>query len=90
MIYQLCVDAFSLEVEVTHCENIAPAPWSRNSDWDAQGSRELEYNILSAVEHFSKDVKLETDPEFVLLNHEAAITKELWFLIDAECGRAAA
>lgn len=89
MIHDLCVDGFSLQVEVTHCLNVQAKHWSRDSDWDAQGIRELDYNILSAFEHLSATDKLEVDPEFVLLNHEKAITKELWFLIDNEGRRAA-
>lgn len=49
MTYEVIVEGFVLQVEVTRCENEPPCPSSWNSDWDAQGSRELEFKILSAI-----------------------------------------
>lgn len=87
MIHELCVDGFSLEVEVTHCINTPPAHWSRDSDWDAQGEREIEFKVLSAVEYDEDGVKMHADRHMVANQYAKQIETALWFEIDSRAKR---
>ncbi|WP_077045243.1 hypothetical protein [Pseudomonas sp. KK4] len=91
MTYEVIVEGFVLQVEVTHCENIPPALNSWNSDWDFYGSRELEFKVVSAICYDDDGVRMSAQPYWSL----AALTQEygreietaLWVEIDANTRR---
>jgi len=90
MTYEVIVEGFVLQVEVTHCENIPPALNSWNSDWDFYGSRELEFKVVSAICYDDDGVRMDVDylalP--VLANrYGRQIEAALWHEIDAESRR---
>jgi hypothetical protein len=47
MVYDVCFDEYVLQCEVTYLEDEPPAPWATSSDWDAYGSREMEFIVIS-------------------------------------------
>lgn len=87
MEHEIVVEGFVLQVEVTHCVNEPPCPGSSNSDWDAQGERELEFKILSAVTYDDDGVRMTCSREwsFASLTHHyrKQIELALWHEIDA-------
>ena len=87
MEHEIVVEGFVLQVEVTHCVNEPPCPGSRNSDWDAQGERELEFKIVSAVTYDDDGVRMSCSREwsFASLAHcyRKQIELALWHEIDA-------
>jgi len=88
MFHEIVVDGFALGVEVLHCVNIPPAPSSWNSDWDAQGEREIEFRVVSAVEYDDAGRKTPA-PDTRQLQAELApqIETALWFEIDSRARR---
>lgn len=88
MIHDIVVDGFALAVEVLHCVNIPPALGSRDSDWDAQGEREIEFRVVSAVEYDERGRKLLVSPSDPLLTqYGPQIETALWFEIDSRARR---
>lgn len=86
MTYEVIVEGFVLQVEVTHCENIAPCFNSWNSDWDFYGSRELEFKVESAICYDDDGVRMDVEPHQlpVLANQFGKqIETALWAEIDA-------
>ena len=92
MTYEVIVEGFVLQVEVTHCVNEPPCPGSWNSDWDAQGERELEFKIVSAVCYDDDGVRMTASPEWsaasLAHHYRKQIELALWVEIDANKRRA--
>ena len=87
MEHEIVVEGFVLQVEVTHCVNEPPCYGSTNSDWDAQGDRELEFKILSAVSYDDDGVRMTSSPQWstasLAHHYRQQIEVALWYEIDA-------
>ena len=87
MEHEIAVDGFYLQVEVNVLADDPPCPDSRNSDWDAQGERELEFKIVSAICYDDDGVRMTCSRQWStasLAHHYCPqITAALWFEIDA-------
>lgn len=86
MTYEVIVEGFVLQVEVTHCENIPAQPGSRDSDWDCQGNRELEFKVVSGVTYDDDGIRMDVDHlalPLVSLQYGRQIETALWVEIDA-------
>lgn len=90
MTYEVIVEGFVLQVEVTHCENEPPSPGTWSSDWDCQGTRELEFKVLSAITYDDDGIRMDVWPtELRAVSREYAkpIETALWFEIDSQRSR---
>ena len=86
MNYEVIVEGFVLQVEVTHCENTPPCPSSWDSDWDAQGYRELEFKLVSGICYDEDGARMDVERHLLPLlahQHYTPITIALWVEIDA-------
>lgn len=87
MEHEIVVEGFVLQVEVTHCVNEPPCPGSWNSDWGAQGSRELEFVVLSGVTYDDTGKRADV-PQYECYQisqlYEQQIVTALWVEIDAQ------
>ena len=59
MTYEVIVEGFVLQVEVTNCESIPPNPNSWASDWEFYGSRELEFVVVSGITYDADGVRMD-------------------------------
>lgn len=59
MTYEVIVEGFVLQVEVTSCENTPPCPGTWDSDWDCHGSRELEFVVVSGITYDADGVPMD-------------------------------
>lgn len=90
MIYEVIVEGFVLQVEVTHCENTAPSPGSWQSDWDCLGGRELEFVVVSGVAYDDDGIRMDVSPYdcyVVAEQYAKQIELALWVEIDAHTRR---
>ena len=86
MTYEVIVEGFVLQVEVTHCENTPPCPGTWSSDWDAQGCRELEFKIVSGICYDDDGIRMDVYPSALPLlaqQYGSQIETALWVEIDA-------
>lgn len=86
MEHEIVVEGFVLQVEVTHCINEPARPLTWDSDWDAQGERELEFKLLSARCYDDDGVPMDVPIwQLPVLAHQhyTPITIALWVEIDA-------
>ncbi len=86
MTYEVIVEGFVLQVEVTHCENIPPSPGTWSSDWDCQGTRELEFKVLSGICYDDDGVRMDVDSlalPLLVQQYGRQIETALWVEIDA-------
>jgi hypothetical protein len=85
MTYEVIVEGFVLQVEVTHCENIPPCFNGWNSDWDFYGSRELEFKVKSAICYDDDGVRMNVEQslEAIAVHYGKQIETALWVEIDA-------
>ncbi|KAF1032989.1 MAG: hypothetical protein GAK37_00309 [Pseudomonas sp.] len=87
MEHEIVVEGFVLQVEVTHCVNEPPCPGSWNSDWDAQGERELEFKLLSGICYDEDGVRMDVPTwqlPYLAKQHYTPISVALWHEIDAQ------
>lgn len=90
MFYEICVEGYALQVEVTHCVNNPTLSGSHDSDWDFHGTREIEFHIVRAAEYDNNGIRMAIDaPNFdqIANEHEEAIKTALWFEIDSRLER---
>lgn len=89
MHYEVIVEGFVLDVEVTHCENTPPQPYNRDSDWDCQGTREIEFKVVQAITYDEDGVRMDPDVPLSVLAQQfgAQIEQALWFEIDSRMRR---
>ena len=90
MTYEVIVEGFVLQVEVTNCENTPPNPHSWASDWDFQGSRELEFVLISGITYDDDGVPMDVpgyECNQVAQLYEKQIEAELWRQIDSHMQR---
>ena len=86
MEHEIVVEGFVLQVEVTYCVNEPPCYGSTNSDWDAQGDRELEFKLVSGICYDEDGVRMDVpDYQLPVLAHQYGpqIELALWVEIDA-------
>lgn len=88
---EIVVEGFVLQVEVAHCENTPASPGSWESDWDCQGSRELEFKVLSGICYDEDGIRMDVDQlalPLVALQYGRQIEVALWAEIDSYRRRA--
>lgn len=86
MEYEIVVEGFVLQAEVTHCENSPPRPGWRDSDWDAEGCRELEFKLVSGICYDEDGVRMDVDSWALPLlakQYGQQFETALWVEIDA-------
>lgn len=86
MDYEVIVEGFVLQVEVTHCINEPARPSTWDSDWDAQGCRELEFVVVSGVAYDDDGIRMDVSPYdcyVVAEQYAKQIEAALWFEIDS-------
>ena len=86
MEHEIVVEGFVLQVEVSILADDPPCPGSWNSDWDAQGERELEFKLVSGIRYDEDGVRMDVpDYQLPVLAHQYGpqITLALWVEIDA-------
>lgn len=86
MTYEVIVEGFVLQVEVTHCENKLPQPGTWSSDWDAMGSRDLEFKVESGICYDDAGNRMDVDSlalPFLAQQYGRHIETALWVEIDA-------
>lgn len=87
MTYEVIVEGFVLQVEVTHCVNTPPQPDSRESDWDCQGCRELEFKIVSGIAYDEDGIRMDVDSwalPMLTQHYGKQIETSLWLEIDSQ------
>lgn len=88
MLYEIVVEGFALDVEVTHCVNTPPCPSTWSSDWDAQGERDIEFRILCGVEYDDQGHPANVSNLLRIAHcYRAQIETALWFEIDSRLKR---
>ena len=86
MTYEVIVEGFVFQVEVTSCENTPPNPNSWASDWDFWGSRELEFVVVSGITYDADGGRMEVSGYECYQAgqlYEKQIEAELWRQIDS-------
>ena len=90
MTYEVIVEGFVLQVEVTNCENTPPNPRSWASDWEFQGSRELEFVVVSGITYDADGIRMDAPANELAEAAEqytSQIEAELWHQIDSHTQR---
>lgn len=90
MNHEIVVEGFVLQVEVTHCVNEPARPGTWDSDWDAQGCRELEFVVMSGVSYDDDGIRMDVSPYdcyVVAEQYSKQIELALWVEIDAQARR---
>ncbi|WP_341959231.1 hypothetical protein [Pseudomonas sp. RC10] len=89
MEFEIVVEGFVLDVEVTHCINQPACPHTWDSDRDFYGEREIEFRVCSAITYDRNGKRQRVScqhPEIDALT--AQIETALWFEIDSRNRRA--
>lgn len=87
MTYEVIVEGFVLQVEVTRCENLPPVFNGWNSDWDFYGSRELEFVVESGICYDDDGIRMDVmvyQLPILAKQHGPQIETALWVEIDAQ------
>lgn len=90
MEHEVIVEGFVLQVGVTHCVNEPPRPSTWDSDWDAQGCRELEFKVVSAITYDEDGIRMDVPGwQLPVLAKQLGpqIELALWVEIDARTRR---
>ena len=82
MIYDVNLDQYALQCEITELLDVPPNSWATTSDWDAYGYRELEFRVLSAQVHDENGEAIELGR-----NGCAALAEQYSELIEEELWR---
>ncbi|VVP31357.1 hypothetical protein [Pseudomonas fluorescens] len=85
--YEVTIEAYVLQCEITELADVEPNPATWTSDWDAQGYRELEFRVVAGVvfDEFDAPLDLGRNGCAELAERYAEfIEEELWRQIDAE------
>ncbi|MDP9511369.1 hypothetical protein Q7O56_20230 [Pseudomonas protegens] len=84
MDYEVIVEGFVLQVEVTHCINEPARSGTWDSDWDAQGCRDLEFVVVSGAAYDDDGIRMDVSPYdcyVVAEQYAKQIEAALWFEI---------
>ena len=93
MTYEVIIEAFVLQCFIVHIVSAVPQPNCRDSDWDCQGSRELEFEIWSGKTYDDGGVPMDIGRNAcaaVAEQYAEEIDAELWRQIEARQRRRAA
>lgn len=91
MTYEVIIEEFVLRCDVTRCLDIPPCPGIWSSDWDAQGTQDLEFEVVGVKTYDEDGMPLALEPEQCaerLAELDAAIEAELWRQINADAREA--
>lgn len=86
MNYEVIIEEFVLRCDVTRCVDIPPCPGAWSSDWDAQGTHELEFEVVGVKTYDEDGVPLaleSSDCAERLDELGAAVEADLWRQIKA-------
>jgi hypothetical protein len=86
-LYEVNIEAFVLQCEVTELVDVEANPITWSSDWDGQGYRELEFRVLSGVVYDENDVPSDLGRNGcaeLADRYAEFIESEIWRQIDAE------
>ena len=86
MEHEIVVEGLVLQVEVTHCVNEPVRPGTWDSDWDAQGERELKFKLISGRCYDNDGIPMDVPRyqlPYVAKQHYTPIMLALWVEIDA-------
>lgn len=86
MMYDVNLDQYALQCEITELLDVPPDPWAKTSDWDAFGYREIEFRVVSAqvYDENGKATELGRNGCAALAEQYAElIEEELWRQIEA-------
>ena len=81
MHYEVIIEEFVLQVEVTHCVNYPANTGSWDSDWDNFGERELEFKVISAItydQHGIRTVATESEYGPAVKHFSPQIKVSIW------------
>lgn len=84
--FEVRLDQFVLQCEVTYLEDVPPTPGTDTSDWDAYGYREMEFQVISGQVYDEEGVATDAGRNaFAALAEKYAelIEQELWRQIEA-------
>ena len=87
MTYEVIIEEFVLRCDVTRCLDIPPCHGTWASDWDAQGTRDLEFEVVGVKTYDEDGVPLALEPGQCtdrLDELGATIEAELWRQIKAD------
>lgn len=85
--YEVTIEAFVLQCEITELVDVEPNPATWTSDWDAQGYRELEFRVVSGVVYDENEVPSDLGRNGcaeLAERYAEFIESELWRQIDAD------
>lgn len=77
----VCIEQYTLEVEITSCVSVAPNHSTWDSDWDYYGYQEMEFEVVSCVseDEDGNETDLESsDCAAVASQYAEAIEEKLW------------
>lgn len=90
MHYEVIIEEFVLQVEVTHCVN---EPGDQNfwdSDWDHFSERELEFKVISAITYDQHGIRMDAkESEYgpAVKHFSPQIKVSIWQQIDSNFKR---
>ena len=85
--YEVTIEAFVLQCEITELVDVEPNPATWTSDCDAQGYRELEFRVVSGVVYDENEVPSDLGRNGcaeLAERYAEFIESELWRQIDAD------
>ena len=77
----VCIDQYTLEVEITSCVDVPGDSSTWASDWDYYGYREMEFEVVSGVEYDEDGNETDlgrNDCAAVVGQYAEAIEEKLW------------
>lgn len=87
MTYDVNIDQYCLQCEVTSLLDVPPDPWATTSDWDAYGYRELEFRVISGQVYDDSGMASDAGRNACAAlaeQYAEFIEEELWRQIEAE------
>lgn len=77
----VCIEQYTLEVEITSCVSVAPNHSTWDSDWDYYGYQEMEFEVVSGVSEDEDGNETDlgsSDCAAVARQYAEAIEEKLW------------
>lgn len=93
MTYEVIIEEFVLRCDVTRCVDIPPCPSTWSSDWDAQGTQDLDFEVVDVKTYDEDGVPLALERSQCavrLLELDEEIAADLWLQIKADASEAEA
>jgi hypothetical protein len=87
VVYEVHLDQFVLQCEITFIEDVQPTPGIDTSDWDAYGYREMEFRVVSGQVYDESGVASDAGRNACAAlaeKYAELIEQQLWRLIETE------